>query len=72
MRTQQVLLILVQDEHFDARHDITVFACATSWGFIPFSFAVTQIILSDIIRGLFWLGCSDPCLNYFPVSPLKQ
>lgn len=40
MRTQQVLLILVKDKEFNARHDITVFACATSSGFIPFCFAL--------------------------------
>lgn len=55
-RTQQVLLILTQDEDFNARHDITVFACATSSGFIPFSFVLTQMILSNIIWSLFWLG----------------
>lgn len=72
MRTQQVLLILIQDEDFSARHDITVFACATSSGFIPFSFAKTRMILSNIIWILFCLGCFDPCLNYFPVCPLKE
>lgn len=52
MRTQQVLLILIQDEDFNARHDITVFACATSLGFIPFSFALTHMLLSNIIWSL--------------------
>lgn len=53
MRTQQVLLILMQDEDFNARHDITIFACATSSGFIPFSFVLTQMILSNIVWSLF-------------------
>lgn len=70
-RTQQVLLILIQDEDFNARHDITVFACATSLGFIPFSFALTGMILRDTIWSLFWLGCFDPCLNYFPACLLN-
>lgn len=45
---QQVLLVLIQNEAFNARHDITVLACATSSGFIPFSSALTRVILRDI------------------------
>lgn len=72
MRTQQALLILIKDKDFNARHDITVFACVTSSGFSPFCFALTWMILRNTVWSLFWLGCFDPCLNYFSLCPLKD
>ncbi|XP_035173721.1 uncharacterized protein LOC118161982 [Oxyura jamaicensis] len=68
---QQVLLVLIQNEAFNARHDVTVLACATSSVFIPFSSSLTRVILRDITWSLSWLVCFDPYLSYFSVCPLN-